>query len=641
MNGIVRLEVGVTQIGANMSENLATEDLEERKNAESVIADGLAELSQVETVPTEVDATTPFETEEVTFADGSWLDRATRVQDWLRLAQRIDPADALGVRATRLFESLGPTSMAEALVLEGDNLMVTQYGLGLLRDRIERALELKDKFLDNLEAGSTAAATSAWVEEWEETVESTISGPILAKASTWSISDFASKAKSGRLQLSPSYQRGDVWPTKDAQLLIESILRGIPLPSVIVLRPAKDADVPFEVVDGKQRLTSILRFMGAHPDALKTVKSASAKFPDSNLEGLFKSNYKQFRTAWKNATGETLTSSLEKEYYFPFKLSATSDALTGDLAPLAGKYYQEIGKVRVRVGGESLDVQEVFETTTDYKIPVIEYTEATPRQIHEVFNLYNKQGKHLNAEEIRNAVYHEVSVMRALSVASGDNMEIEAAAPFLLPVQDDVDLIRENLEGFGISDVRYRRSKVLSWLFSLLFTPPIPEGGKPSFLSTSQQINSLLDHVQSTPGAPLRDQAIIQKAITLVSSAMETHAASNAWADTFRNASGAKWQELQLVASLLGFSMASLVLDGDLESRVAVNREDIRRKSEVDWKRPSKTQTGRQWKYIATVSLAILEELDVDPSDAEKALSGEFGSSCVATLIAARNTIPD
>lgn len=628
-------------MGALMFENLAIEDVEERANAESVIADGLAELSQVDTVPTEVDSTTPFEADEVGFGDASWLDRATRVQDWLRLAQRLDPEDSLGARATRLFESLRPTSMAEALVLDGDNLMVTQYGLGLLRDRVERSLELKDKFLDNLEAGSAAAATSAWVEEWEETVESTISGPILAKASTWSISDFASKAKSGRLQLSPSYQRGDVWPTKDAQLLIESILRGIPLPSVIVLRPAKDADVPFEVVDGKQRLTSILRFMGAHPEAMKTVKSTSAKFPDADLEGLFASNYKQFRTAWKNATGETLTSSLEKEYYFPFKLSATSDALTGDLAALAGKYYQEIGAVRVRVGGESLDVREVFETTTDYKIPVIEYTEATPRQIHEVFNLYNKQGKHLNAEEIRNAVYHEVSLMRALSVASGDNTEIEDAAPFLLPVQDDIDLIRENLEGFGISDVRYRRSKVLSWLFSLLFAPPLSEGGKPSFLSTSQQINSLLDHVQGTPGAPLRDHGTIQRAITLVSSAMETHAASNAWADTFRNASGAKWQELQLVASLLGFSMANIVLDGDLNSRVAEKREGIRQRSEMEWKRPPKTQTGRQWKYVATTSLAILEELDVDHSDVEKALAGEFGSSCVATLLAARNTIPD
>ena len=73
----------------------------------------------------------------------------------------------------------------------------------------------------------------------------------------------------------------------------------------------------------------------------------------------------------------------------------------------------------------------MFELATDYMIPLIEYSRATQKQIHEVFNLYNKQGKHLNAEEIRNVVFHDIDFMRALLVVSGDNQDVAAVAPFL------------------------------------------------------------------------------------------------------------------------------------------------------------------------------------------------------------------
>ena len=54
-------------------------------------------------------------------------------------------------------------------------------------------------------------------------------------------------------------------------MLIESILRGIPLPSIILARGS--GNQRFQIVDGKQRLTAILRFMGAHPEGLQNAKS--------------------------------------------------------------------------------------------------------------------------------------------------------------------------------------------------------------------------------------------------------------------------------------------------------------------------------------------------------------------------------
>ncbi len=176
--------------------------------------------------------------------------------------------------------------------------------------------------------------------------------------------------------------------------------------------------------------------------------------------------------------GEQLTSALrEREYYFPFKLRQLK-AMQGDLSALQGKYYTQIKDARVRVADDEVEVSDLFEHVTDYKIPLIEYSKRHPRQIHEVFNLYNKQGKHLNAEEIRNAVYHEVDFMRALLVVAGDNTDVDGVAPFSRPDWDQLEEIAEMLDDYGIGSARYRRTKVLSWLASLLLVDAM-EGDTP------------------------------------------------------------------------------------------------------------------------------------------------------------------
>ena len=57
----------------------------------------------------------------------------------------------------------------------------------------------------------------------------------------------------------PDWQRGEVWPPKRKQLLIDSILRGWKLPKFYFLKTG--ADPPeYEVVDGQQRLAAIFEF---------------------------------------------------------------------------------------------------------------------------------------------------------------------------------------------------------------------------------------------------------------------------------------------------------------------------------------------------------------------------------------------
>lgn len=617
-----------------MTADLLSDDSDERAATAVAVAMGLAELSAVEVVPTEVNGTTPFEASEVDFNTGGWIAYLRRVKDWLRLSHDIDyEAETLDAVA-QLFTGLDHSDPSTAFAVTNGDVVLTSAGLEALRDRIDRALELKDRFEANLEHNTPEAATGQWIESWDETVEQTISGPITATAATWGINDFAGRARRHRLELSPSYQRGDVWPTKDSQLLIESIVRGIPLPSIIILKPSGGTDTPYEVVDGKQRLTAILRFIGAHPQALEHVKAKDQEFPSANLSTLFTTNYPQFRKAWKNATGETLTSTREKELYFPFKLSSNSQALTGDLAKLRGKYYHQIADYLVKVGGDTIDISDLFTQTTSYKIPIIEYTDATPRQIHEVFKLYNKQGKHLNAEEIRNAVYHDLGLMRALAVASGDNQDLVGSASFLVPVEAEVAAIAVNLEEYRIGDTRYRRTKVLSWLVSVLASNCSTSEGTPRLLSTAGQINALLDRVQESPNDPLRNDTTICRLLAMVSTAMQAHAEADAWAPKFRdNNNGVRWQELQLVASLLGVAIATAVKGPEI-SNLLIAREGalMHASRSSEWKRPQKTQTKRQWEYIAVIVLAILDILEIDQSEAGVALNQAFGTSCIQAL---------
>ena len=67
---------------------------------------------------------------------------------------------------------------------------------------------------------------------------------------TWKVSELLKVYEEDRLDLSPPYQRNEVWTAKAQQKLLESILTGKPLPSFFLLE--KD-DKSFEMIDGQQR----------------------------------------------------------------------------------------------------------------------------------------------------------------------------------------------------------------------------------------------------------------------------------------------------------------------------------------------------------------------------------------------------
>ncbi len=73
-----------------------------------------------------------------------------------------------------------------------------------------------------------------------------------------SISELCSKKQDGELILQPTWQRDFVWDQKKASRLIESILINVPLPVVYL---DEDNEGIFTVIDGQQRLTSLISFI--------------------------------------------------------------------------------------------------------------------------------------------------------------------------------------------------------------------------------------------------------------------------------------------------------------------------------------------------------------------------------------------
>ena len=76
------------------------------------------------------------------------------------------------------------------------------------------------------------------------------------------VNDFIRWQEDSSLVLSPKFQRRQVWPQKARSYLIDTILRGLPIPKLYMRQQldVKSTKTIHEVVDGQQRIRSILEF---------------------------------------------------------------------------------------------------------------------------------------------------------------------------------------------------------------------------------------------------------------------------------------------------------------------------------------------------------------------------------------------
>lgn len=84
---------------------------------------------------------------------------------------------------------------------------------------------------------------------------------IILRATDWTTETIVSHLQRGNIVLNANFQRNDVWDIKRKSRFVESLILGLPIPQ-IVLAESKQCNGKLIVLDGKQRLLSILQFWG-------------------------------------------------------------------------------------------------------------------------------------------------------------------------------------------------------------------------------------------------------------------------------------------------------------------------------------------------------------------------------------------
>ncbi|HGO5293752.1 hypothetical protein EQ875_02196 [Photobacterium damselae subsp. damselae] len=127
-----------------------------------------------------------------------------------------------------------------------------------------------------------------------------------------SVKELISMANDGIIDIAPEYQRQFRWPEENQSRLIESVLLGIPVPSLFM---AANKDGTWELIDGVQRLNSLIHFCG-NEEQLK-------KF---NLKKSLKLNGMTVLSEFNGSTFSDLPMSLRLKFTLrPMKVTTLSD----------------------------------------------------------------------------------------------------------------------------------------------------------------------------------------------------------------------------------------------------------------------------------------------------------------------------
>ncbi|MEV1022188.1 DUF262 domain-containing protein [Streptomyces sp. NPDC050264] len=211
-----------------------------------------------------------------------------------------------------------------------------------------------------------------------------------------SIQEAYSLFRSERLIVNRNYQRKLVWGVDEKIHLIDSILKGFPIPLFLL---AETADGEFEIIDGMQRLDAIF--------------------------GYIEHKY-------------AITDDNEKQF---FDLKEFSRA----------RQFAEAGAFETEAGDPTLLPAEKCADLLDYQLAVTIFDSKEETQVTEVFRRINSGGRQLSAQEKRQAGVVSDFVRMVRKLASDFRYD---GSPDILPLTKmpvvSIDSARERL-GYGIA----------------------------------------------------------------------------------------------------------------------------------------------------------------------------------------------
>jgi hypothetical protein len=195
----------------------------------------------------------------------------------------------------------------------------------------------------------------------------------------WTVQAFQSQSISGTLDVSPEFQRRGVWNQKAKMLLADSVVRGVPIGAITLYADDSSGYDQYEVIDGKQRLTALLDFLG---------------------------------NGFQIKTSTILSGALDDDEF-----NLDNDAVTSDCHNKSFSDFPQPRKMAM----------------LQYKIPVFVVRGPRSNAIRS-FTRMNQSSYALKPQEIRNAFFHD-SAYLAAAVGIAEELEstlVEGSPPFLV-----------------------------------------------------------------------------------------------------------------------------------------------------------------------------------------------------------------
>jgi len=188
-----------------------------------------------------------------------------------------------------------------------------------------------------------------------------------------------------RLRMDTAYQRGRVWKDREKHYLIDSLARGLPVGMITLFSALDEEGVEFfEVIDGKQRLTTIFEFLN---DGFELPVDLEKDIPTSAFR----------RDETANASPDVMAS--DEDDVMHIEVGQQQREL------LQGKKFRTL----------PLSSQRRFK---DVVLPGFVVRADKRHLAVDIFVRMNKNVKGLVPQEIRNAVYHKSTLLKAAAEIS-------------------------------------------------------------------------------------------------------------------------------------------------------------------------------------------------------------------------------
>lgn len=108
-------------------------------------------------------------------------------------------------------------------------------------------------------------------EEPAPQLDAALVSQAVVASTDWTTETLINQLRRGNIALNPRFQRRDAWGTDRKSRFVESIILGLPIPQVVLAERAGQKGT-YIVLDGKQRLLSMMQFAGIAAEGSKNNK---------------------------------------------------------------------------------------------------------------------------------------------------------------------------------------------------------------------------------------------------------------------------------------------------------------------------------------------------------------------------------